>query len=139
MNIPLILGEACLEIGGKIQEVIRRLEEKARIAPPGGIESRLLQEYLVELRAYHEQFYQKMFQGLMASMSKTLAEMEARETVSETLDALARNVERMEPAQHNVALGIFQALDRPEYLTNLLRKLSDPREIERLTEKLSSR
>lgn len=145
MNVPLVIGEACLEINEKLQEVMSRLRIKAEPFPETSKEYKVFHQCIGRLNDFSNQFYAQILNEFLSSVGTIIVadsvltqdKKAVEETVTGALSALCGNFEKISSDRHQEAFELLKTLDNEDKLTGLLRQLLDPTQVEALTESLS--
>lgn len=138
MNVPLVIGEACLEINEKLQEVMTRLKIRAARFPETSEEYKVFQRCIQHLNEMSNQFYGQIlneFVSILGSNDKKVVE----ETVTGALSALCGNFEKISPERHQEVFELLKTLDHEDQLTGLLRQLLNPTQVDALIGALQPR
>lgn len=146
MNVPLVIGEGCLEINEKLQEVITRLKIKASAFAETSKEYKAFYQCIGRLEDFSTQFYGQVLNEFVASAS-TIIQADAdlstdqkavEETVTGALSALCGNFSKISSDKHQEAFHLLQTLDSEEQLTGLFKQLLDPVQLQGLTQGLAA-
>lgn len=140
MNIPLIVGEACLKINERIREVISELEIKANTFDKVSEDHKIMHRCIDRLETLNNEVYSKILGEFIENMTGAQKEPIQQDVIDDTIDGvmdtIGKNFGKISMDKHNGAFGLIQSLDSEDKLREILQSLSDPEQMAMLAQSL---